>query len=79
MVGLPTKYFNKAFPDLTVGKSFCSHLDGKCGLVDEELLLSDFGIGNCHAQEDEVIVRKLTIKNLILSRNKNLYRLIPRQ
>ena len=65
----PRKYFNdKHFP--IYGSSFCSHLDGKCGLVDGELQLSEIGIGHGHAQANEVIIRKLMVQNLVLPQRK---------
>ena len=50
--------------------SFCSHLEGKCRLVDGELLRSEIGVGHCHAQADEVVVGKMTVQNLILPQSK---------
>ena len=69
VVGLPQTILTiKHF--LIYGSWFHSHLDGKCGLVDGELLHSEIGVGHGHAQADEVVIGKLTVHNLVLPQSK---------
>ena len=70
VVGLPNKTILTIKHFLIYNSWFCSHLDGKCGLVDRELLRSEIGVGHGHAQEDEVVIGKLTVHNLVLPQSK---------